>query len=86
MSKTDNGGPAFPFIAWRSPDGMVGMEQSGGMSLRDWFAGRIAAAAMTSATGLGEATKEERRSAFLQVAGISYEMADAMLEAREAQP
>ena len=34
-----DGGPAFPFVSWRAPDGMIAQAATGGMSLRDWFAG-----------------------------------------------
>jgi len=91
VSKINDGGPAFP-----QPDlsgyGMGPMEGPdgsylvSGMSIRDYIAIKIAAAAMVSATGLGESTPGERASAFAAVAGISYEFADAMLAAREAKP
>ena len=56
------------------------------MTLRDWFAGQIFAAALASAQGLGGAPKEERMELLRQGADISYEAADAMLAARNNPP
>ena len=53
-----------------------------GMSLRDWFAGQAFAATMAGATGLGEATDEQRAELFRQLSAIIYEGADAMLAER----
>lgn len=72
MSNPKDGGPAFPV----APDDLVG---SKGMSLRDWFAGRVAAAAMVNARGITEDVADE---AFPTLARISYKLADAMLAAR----
>lgn len=64
MAKED-GGPAFP-----TPEsGQPGSYQNYGMSLRDWFAGQIAAALCI-----------ERDSA--SIADRAYELADAMLAER----
>lgn len=73
MSKINDGGSAFPGRA------------SNGMSLRDYAAIKVAASVMAMASGLGGVSKNERREVFNQVADISYEMADAMLAAREAR-
>ncbi|WP_395451155.1 hypothetical protein ACHMW7_16010 [Aminobacter sp. UC22_36] len=73
--KIEDGGPAFP-VLYGQTNGLDGM------SLRDWFAGQQAAAAMTSANGLGSFSKAERVAAFKIVAEISYEVADALLAAR----
>lgn len=68
--KTD-GGSAFPI-----PDEGQGWG-SAGMSLRDWFAGQIAAgmAAHSGTAGISYGPGE--------IAGRSYEVADALLAARE---
>jgi hypothetical protein len=50
-----------------------------GMSLRDWFAGQCAAAALVNATGVSEEVASE---VFPLVARLSYLMADAMLAER----
>ncbi len=90
MSEIDDGGPAFPgaktdFV----PDVMGGRqaiaEISGGMSLRDWFAGQALTGVLTTATGLGGSSKAERAELFGEVSGIIYELADAMLAARAAK-
>jgi len=68
MAKIEDGGPAFPGTHleefWHTdPDTEETIEverelkAAGGMSLRDWFAGQIAAAAMTNAEGLGAMSK-----------------------------
>lgn len=89
MNKINDGGCAFP--AWelncKGQPEMTGF----GMSLRDYFAAKFAAAAMMTATSAdhdfpnidyqrngGGPTVAER------VATIAYRMADAMLRAREA--
>jgi len=66
-----DGGAAFP-----CPDEGQGWG-SAGMSLRDWFAGQIAAgmAAHSGTAGISYGPGE--------IAGRSYEVADALLKARE---
>lgn len=82
----NDGGPAFPFITWRSPDGMIGVRASDGMSLRDWFAGLAMQAAFA---GPGARMVADRDGRYDQtnwgevVAANAYEMADAMLAERE---
>jgi hypothetical protein len=39
LTDKSDGGPAFPMIVWKSPDGMLAAPSEPGMSLRDWFAG-----------------------------------------------
>ena len=73
----DNSGPAFPVPLAVSPSGDVySADQlaigSGGMSLRDWFAGQ-ALAGLT----VGPDDIDEKRCA-----NFAYRMADAMLKAR----
>lgn len=73
--KIDDGGPAFPRTVQRWNDSLDHSVQ--GMSLRDWFAGQV----LTSAAAIpfGSADCEYRAKA-------AYQMADAMLAAREARP
>lgn len=84
----NDGGPAFP--VWEL-NGKDQPEMTGfGMSLRDYFAAKFAAAMMTATSAdhdypnidyqrdVGGPTVAER------VATIAYRMADAMLKAREA--
>lgn len=88
MNKINDGGPAFP--VWEL-NGQGKPEMTGfGMTLRDYFAAKFAAAMMTTTSadrdlpsidyrrGVGGPTVAER------VATIAYRMADAMLRAREA--
>ena len=72
MSVND-GGQAFPRAGFDGPEGAG--EPIAGMSLRDWFAGQALAGWLAS-FGPGEAVKAE------SVAEFSYEIADAMLAAR----
>lgn len=48
------------------------------MSLRDWFAGQIMAAAMVNATNM----KDVPSGVLTEVSSVSYRIADAMLAAR----
>lgn len=83
MSARD-GGPAFPMPIAGCNDGSVynTLEQSrgelGGMSLRDYFAGMVLQGYCAVNTGRGLTNNE--------VAESAYEVADAMLKAREAKP
>jgi hypothetical protein len=41
MAEINDGGQAFPFVGWPSPDGMVIDNRQYGMTLRDWFAAGV---------------------------------------------
>lgn len=69
MSKKD-GGPAFPIY---TPDMNLGEDAGPGMSLRDWFAGQVAA---------GRAGSTVSRPTPKNLAEFAYQCADAMLAAR----
>jgi len=73
MSAPNDGGPAFPLES--RIDDMVILNP--GMALRDYFAAKAM---------LGDIVYQglEGREA-LHIAGMAYEMADAMLKAREAK-
>lgn len=73
MSERKDGGQAFP------PGGF-----GKGMTLRDWLAGQALVGAMTTVTNLGEAEAYQRRRVLDQLAAILYEVADAMIAARDA--
>lgn len=75
MGKINTGGPAFPFVQWRSPDGMIHSDLSAGMTLRDWFAGQALQGALSHLVGVKDAGPEG-------YAKRSYEYADAMLYER----
>ena len=74
----NNGGPAFPRTWSESYGGDVSNCSYDGMSLRDWFAGQIAAgmAAHSGTAGVSYGPHD--------IAGRAYQVADAMLNAREA--
>ena len=80
---TNDGGPAYPV-----PDTIHGNGQiqygSNGMSLRDHFAGLAMQGALITSMSLGEIDAAERAQCLDRAAGLFYEMADAMLRAREA--
>lgn len=73
MSTNNNGGPAFP-----DPARAGGHCMETGMTLRDYFA----AQAMQSEVALQGMEGNDCQ----HIAGMAYEMADAMLLAREAMP
>jgi hypothetical protein len=74
MSNTNTGGPAFPYEE-RDYSGNPSKDHFG-MTLRDYFAAKAMQAMVTDASWQGGTCKT--------VAAVSYEMADAMLKAREA--
>jgi len=80
----NDGGPAFPHMAdLVSSDGKGGINTrqitSGGMSLRDWFAGQ----AMQGYLAAGNDWSWRDSPIEKSVAEESYLLADAMLAARE---
>jgi hypothetical protein len=78
MSKT--GGPAFPVSLTNEQEtrwDSAGLGCANGMTLRDYFAAKAMQAAIT-----GCATRSEV-GLYSDWAGFAYEMADAMLKARE---
>lgn len=72
MSEIKDGGPAFP---------ITDPCQAGGMTLRDWFAGKAMAACVSACQGDTRLPGETQSEL---IARRSYELADAMLKAREA--
>ena len=68
---TNDGGPAFPRY------GTDYCERQSGMTLRDWFAGKALAAIPHIGCGCDLRVEE--------VALAAYQLADAMLKAREVQ-
>lgn len=88
----NDGGPAFPTQSplETRPDGSIfnrneyeSQWDKAGMSLRDWFAGR---AMQTILSGAVLPTKEDREKWLPQLADISYDVADAMIAARNKKP
>ena len=85
MTKINDGGPAFPFVSWQSPNGMVSTAHTSGMTLRQWYIGQ-ALAGMAGVTTKacydeGMSVAETKASIARQVIGI----ADVVL-ALEAKP
>jgi hypothetical protein len=73
MSDINTGGPAFPLDAEIRPT--IDKEWCG-MTLRDYFAAKAMQAMVTDPSWQGGTCKT--------VASVAYEMADAMLKARQA--
>ena len=72
MNETNTGGSAFPFVDYDCHGDI--MDIHSGMALRDYFAAK----AMQSIRETAPATT------YKHIAKYAYEMADAMLEARQA--
>ncbi len=79
MSAFGDGRPAQPSVADGGPAFPGAMD--GGMSLRQYYAGQALVGAMHGATGLGDMPPEERARQFAGMAGILFELADAMIAA-----
>ena len=78
MKELNDGGPAFPrptYVAF----------EAGGMSLRDWFAGH-ALAGMAGEYRTAQMYTCEFDETCESIAKSAYELADAMLKAREVKP
>lgn len=86
MSTIKDGGPAFPWNE-KNSDGSH-YHGNPGMSLRDYFAARFAAAMMTATSADSDHPNPDYRreaegpTVADRVAAIAYQLADAMLRAR----
>jgi type II secretory pathway component PulK len=78
MSEHNNGGPAFPVQEFNADGTAANLEV--GMTLRDYFAAKVAAAIWSNAETLKTL---DAASAGQEIADLAYEQADAMLKARE---
>ena len=82
MSNTNTGGPAFPvadpFAVKCPPTDAEALRLQQGMTLRDYFAAKAMQGICASENHL------DRIGSFSNAADMSYELADAMLRAREA--
>lgn len=74
MSEIKTGGPAFPFSAYTYPNGEINHGE-GGMTLRDYFAAKAMQASRS---------RNSQYKTWDDLAHDSYEIANAMLKAREA--
>ncbi len=73
---TGDGGPAFPTVPVMSAHGM---------SLRDYFAGQALTGAMVMQIEAAKIESPSNENIVSTLAEITYEIADAMLAAREAK-
>jgi hypothetical protein len=75
---TDMKQPAFPTDnSWTDQGGGVHIEREKGMTLRDWFAGRVLPQTLTWAI-------EDHDHDHAEIAaGIAYQVADAMMAEKE---
>ena len=80
MSAINDGGPAFPRTGYECTNGDWVPPQLG-MTLRDWFAGQALAGISSTL-----AHEYEDRDLAERYAADAYELADAMLKAREVKP
>jgi hypothetical protein len=82
MSKIDDGGYAFPRAATETNNPNMFFEPQEGMTLRDYFAAAALQGWLASWPEQGTPHPSENYNA-LNVANLSYRMADAMLAARK---
>lgn len=80
-TERSDGGPAFP----TEPNTQPGFYVHHGMSLRDWFAGQAVVAIAADVLKSDVKRPEEFDTLQDWVATMSYELADAMLAAREGK-
>jgi hypothetical protein len=83
-----DGGPAFPTIStdkmWTSDGDHVlpDVSSSGGLTIRDWFAGKALQGMLADSENSYSCTAEETHWT-QAVARVAYQMADAMIQARK---
>lgn len=83
MSAANDGGPAFPMI--RDARYLPDWDHEAGMSLRDYFAAKAMAALLSNFGWMKHAAKSTDMPGEVVVPQMAYELADAMLKAREVQ-
>lgn len=79
MTTQTNGGPAFPHSTPR----MNGLQTEGGMTLRDYFAAKAAPVTLEHIWKKCERESVRVDNVYDIAAVAAYEMAEAMLKARE---
>lgn len=85
MSASNDGGPAFPQTETLMNSGFPDIkvrEVTGGMTLRDWFAGMALQGALASPLDVAGDHYQEKRD---EVCRVSYDYADAMLTTRNGK-
>ncbi|PZU22455.1 MAG: hypothetical protein DI589_11205 [Shinella sp.] len=83
MSKIDTGGPAFPLVTWKSPDGMCVELSHNGMTLRDYFAGQAMQVLIGQIDGGDVETAKDIAELIKTASKLSYVVAGAMIVARK---
>jgi hypothetical protein len=83
QSSYSDGGPAFPCPVEFDPNNQLVSHGSFGMTLRDWFAGQALAGVESSYDPSGDWPGPLWCD---EAAAHCYEIADAMLKAREVKP
>lgn len=81
MDERKDGGAAFPRTWSESYGGAISNESSGGMSLRDWFAGQAMCGLYAASNGQILTRPEDLRADAM----AAYAIADAMLAARKEE-
>lgn len=88
MTDINDGGPAFPFSReWTDVSGNHNREECDGMTLRDYFAAKALMGMLASPELLQVVTSSQVAggNVFERMALKSYDIADAMIKAREAK-
>ena len=85
MSEAYDGGPAFPLSI--HPDSHDGKGIPTGLSVRDWFAGQIAAALAVGCSGMlqGEFAAYAKGPHNGAIANRAYALADCLIRERTAK-
>ena len=83
MSKTEDGGGAFPRTWTESWGGELANESERGMSLRDWFAGQALMGWLANRPNAAELPTDVSVPEVL--ARLSYGLADAMIAERQKE-
>lgn len=92
MTKKDDGGPAFPVPLIETRDGAFESAEQTGMSVRDYFAAKAMVAEILTtcsdatpegAEALIRAAADAGQTPIERIALNAYQMADAMLKARD---
>lgn len=95
MSERDDGGPAFPEVGtqWNSDREQFEVNSYGGMTLRDYLAAQALVGYSSNPIVMRKALDDwcqnggPRPTCVAEwLAGMAYELADAMLEERKAVP
>jgi hypothetical protein len=89
----NDGGPAFPCVYYSEPIGSIGPQLTikGGVSIRDYFAaaalqGLLSKLPIIDQTGVHGIKVDDKIAYNNEVAESCYQIADAMLKAREFKP